>query len=230
MKSQLIKNHSKANARSVHEFKRCDKDFHSFQLLREHKWKEHAAQRCSRAQNIDVTQLLEDVDDNILKEKLKTCIYFLVDSEMKNGRHRVFNFVKVTTDTKYVLEKLDVVFDSLKCSAYLNVAFSFALKNVGDEGCRYSCAHEINTSLERAKLLAKKEDLTKIKNLLSNSNVFESCTRERANTKRNFHKLTIVTNFAALLKEVPMRCEKTLYPDPLLKNSFFKCLTLEEDI
>ena len=147
-----------------------------------------------------------DVDDNSLKEELETCKHFMVDSEMNNGRRRVYNFAKPTVDPKYLLEKLDIVFDSLKCAAMLNVAFGFVLQNVEDGSCRYYYAHEINTLLERCKLVATTEDLTEVKNLLSNTGITESCKRERANTKWIFYKVTSLTIFAALLKEVPMGC------------------------
>ena len=35
-----------------------------------------------------------------------------------------------TLDPKYLLEKLDDLFDSLKCAAKLNIAFGFVLKIV----------------------------------------------------------------------------------------------------
>ena len=89
----------------------------------------------------------------------------------------------VTLDPKFLLEKLDVVIDSLKCAAKLNVAFSFVLRNVEDRSYRYYFAHENNTQLERSKLVATREDLIKIKNLLSNTDVIETCTREWAKTK-----------------------------------------------
>ena len=127
-----------------------------------------------------------DIDDNSWKEELETCKHFLVSSEMENRRHGVYNFAMNTLDPKCSLEKLDVVFESLKCATRLDVAFDFVLKNVESGSCRYYYAHEINTLLGRSKLVATTEDLTKIKNLLSNTDVIESCTRERANTKWKF--------------------------------------------
>ena len=70
------KKHSKANARVVHELKLCNKNFHSFYLLRQHKRKEHGARRGSIAHTVDVTQLMGDVDDNRLKDELETCKHF----------------------------------------------------------------------------------------------------------------------------------------------------------
>ena len=67
---------------------------------------------------------------------------------MKNGRHRVYNFAMDTRNLKYLLEKLDVVFHSLKWAAKLNIAFGFVLKIVEDESCRYFYTHEKNTQME----------------------------------------------------------------------------------
>ena len=41
--------------------------------MREHKRKEHEAQTRSGAQNVDVAEVLEDIDDNCLKEERETC-------------------------------------------------------------------------------------------------------------------------------------------------------------
>ena len=43
------------------------------------------------ASNIDVEDIVRDVDDRTLREELESCKQFLTDSEMENGRHRVFN-------------------------------------------------------------------------------------------------------------------------------------------
>ena len=78
-----------------------------------------------------------DVDDKSLKEESKKFKHFLVDSEMANGRHRFYKFAMDTLDPKYLLEKLDVVFDSLTCAAKLNVALGLVLRKVDDRSCRY---------------------------------------------------------------------------------------------
>ena len=78
--------------------------------------------------------------------------------------------------------------------------------------------------------MATTEDLTEIKNLLSNTDNIESCTRERAIIKWNIQKLMKVTNFAASLKELSMAYKDTVLPDPLLKNLSLKCLTIEDII
>ena len=99
-----------------------------------------------------------------------------------------------------------------------------------DWSCSFFYANEKITLLEICKLVATTEDLTKHKNLISRTNVIDSCTREQANTKWKFYKLKNLTIFAALLEEVHMGRKHTLLPDPLLKNHSFKCLSFEESI
>ena len=86
-----------------------------------------------------------------------------------------------------------------------------------------------NTLLDRSKLLATIEDLTKIKNLQSNTNVIELCTRERANTQWKFYTLTKFACFAASLTHVPLGCKDTVLKDSQMKNQSAKCLTFEEN-
>ena len=210
MNYKITENHSKATARVVHKCKTCDKNIQSFCNSRQHQLKEHGAQRGSIAQSVDVAQLMKNVAANSLKGELQTGKRFLVDSELENGRHRVYNFATDTLDPKCLLENLDVMFDSLKCTARLNLAFGCVAKNVADGSSRYNSAQKNNTLLERSKLVATTDDLKKIKNLLSNADVIESCTRERTYTKWEFYQLTNVQIFAALPKGVPWAA-RTLY-------------------
>ena len=41
---------------------------------------------------------MRDVDDQSLGEELESCKHFLTDTEMENGRHRVFNFAMSSFD------------------------------------------------------------------------------------------------------------------------------------
>ena len=110
-----------------------------------------------------------------------------------------------TLDPKYLLEKLDVVFDSLKSAAKLNVPLGFVLKTVEDRSYRYYYAHKNCTTLGTSKFVATAEDLTKMMKPLSYADVIESCTRNeptkteilqvdkgyifRSNTQRGSHGL-----------------------------------------
>ena len=128
-----------------------------------------------------------------------------------------------------VNEKLDHFFNNLKCAAKVNLAFGFILKNIEDGGFRYFYAHENNILLDRSKLVCTHDDLAKLKDFLNQTDVIESCSRERMNTKWRFYKLTNLTVFAALLKDVPMGCKNAVLPEPLLRNGTINCLTNEEN-
>ena len=72
--------------------------------------------------------------------------------------------------------------------------------------------------MERSKLVCTPDDITNLKKKLQKLDIVELCTRERANTKWKFYKLTYLTVFAALLKDEPMVYKDSVLPEPLLKN------------
>ena len=164
-----------------------------------------------------------------VNQELETCKHFLVDSEIDNGRHRVFNCAREILDAHTLSHKVDTVFEKLKCAAKLNLSLGFVLKNSEDGTCRYYYAHENNTMMEQSKLAATKEELVKIKSVLSNTDVMEACTKERTNLRWKFNQHTNVKVFAALLREIPMECKDAVLPEPLTINHTVNCLTYEEN-
>ena len=148
---------------------------------------------------------------------------------MEDGRHRVFNFAMSSIDMSLLNNKLDYVIKELKCAAKVNLAFGFVLKNIDDGMCRYFYAHENNTIMERAKLVYTQPDMTSLRDRMQKMDTVDLCTRERANTKWKFYKLTNLTIFASLLKNVPMGCKDTVLPEPRLRNCNANCLTFERN-
>ena len=71
--------------------------------------------------------------------------------------------------------------------------------------------------------------MTNLKDRMQEMDIVILGTRERANTKWKFYKLTNLTVFASLLKDVPMGCKDTLLPEPLLRNGNVNCLTFEKN-
>ena len=106
--------------------------------------------------------------------------------------------------------------------------FGFVLKNVEDGSCRYFCALENITVMERLKIVRTPDDKTNLKEKVQKVDTVDLCTRERDKTKWKFYKLTNLTVFAALLKDVPLGCKDSLLPEPLLKNPNMKCLTFQK--
>ena len=175
-------------------------------------------------------QILADAaDDKRLEEELQSCRHFLVDSEIQKGRDSVFNFLVNNLTTQVIEEKLDRVLHKLKCAAKPILALGFILKKIEDGKFRYFFAHENNTLLEQSKIMSNKDDMAKLKEVLKKTDVIESCTKERSNTKWRFFKLTNLTIFAALLRVIPMACKDAVLPEPLLINNTVKCLTYEQN-
>ena len=178
---------------------------------------------------MDLEIIVGDVEDHSLREELRSCQHLLVDSELERARHKVFNYAVEPLNESVVNEKLDHFFNNLKCAAKVNLAYGFILKNIEDGGFRYFYAHENNTLLDRSKLVCTHDDLAKLKDFLNKTDVIETCSRERMNTKWRFYKLTNLTVFAALLKDVPMGCKNAVLPEPVLKNHIINCVTFEQN-
>ena len=79
--------------------------------------------------------------------------------------------------------------------------------------------------LEQSPLVSNTDDMVKLRENLKKTDVIESCTRERPNTKWRFFKMTNSTIFAALLKDIPMGCIDAVLPGSLSKNHTVNCLT-----
>ena len=169
--------------------------------------------------------IVGDVDDQSLREELESCKHVLTDTEMENGRHRVFKFGMSSFDIFLLDDKLDYVFKELKCAAKVNLAFGFVLKNIEDGMCRYFYAHENNTIMERAKVVCLQANMTNLKDRMQKMDFANICTRERAKTKWKFCKLTNISIFASLLKDVPMGCTDshtwTTFEKPQYELSYF---------
>ena len=82
--------------------------------------------------------------------------------------------------------------------------------------------------MERSKFVAANEDLVEIQNVLSNTDVIEACTKERANTKWKYYKLTNFDVFAVPLIEDLMGCKDAVLPEPFPKNTV-SCIAYQEN-
>ena len=140
----------------------------------------------------------------------------------------MFNFAVNNLTAQVIEEKLNRVLDKLKCVAKLNLALGFILKYIEAGKFRYFYTHENNTLLEESKHVSNKDDMAKLKEILKQKDVIESCTKERSNTKWRFLKLTNLTIFAARLRDIPMGCKDAILPESLLKNHTVNCLTFEK--
>ena len=197
---RITKKHGAPKPAVAHICKICKNKFTGSYALRQHKSQVHGD---TYKTSDDSSPLFDGIDDERLKEELRACQNFLVDSEFERERHNVFNYAVETLNTDIVNDKIDHFFNNLKCAAKGNLAFGFILKNLENGSYRYFYAHENSTLLDRSQFVCTKDDLTKLKNIVNQTDLIKSCTRERMNTKWKFYKLTNISVFAALLKTFP---------------------------
>ena len=58
-----------------------------------------------------------DVEDHRLREELRSCQHFLVDSELERAKHKLFNYAVETLNGTIVNDKLDLFFQQFEmCS------------------------------------------------------------------------------------------------------------------
>ena len=179
----------------------------------------------------DLNKIVEEKGENgeRLKEELSACQHFMVDTEMENGRHKVFNFQMSKLDTKIFNVKLEEVFNKLDSVAKINIALGFVLRNIETVEYRHFYVHENKTLFEKSHLLCTKADLITIQGKIEKFDIVEQCIQERQNTKWRFKLITNVTIFAALLKNIPMGCQDSVLPEPSLRHTQVNCLLSNKD-
>ena len=159
----MPKKHSSPRPSITYKCKLCHAEFADFYALHQQRKTQHGTEVGFGASNIDAEDIVGDVDDQSLREDLESCEHFFTDTEMENGRHRVFNFAMSSFDISLLNDKLDYVFKELKCATKVNLAFGFVLKIIENGTCRYFYAHENNTIKERAELVSTQADMTNLK-------------------------------------------------------------------
>ena len=142
--------------------KLCHQGFPGFYVLRQPRNTQHGMQIGSRSRDVDVEHRLGDVEDQRLREELRSCQHFLVDSELERARVKVFNYAVEFLNETIVNEKLDPFFNFFKFSAKVNLAFGFIFKNIEDGGFRYFYAHKNNTLPDLSKVVCTHDELSKL--------------------------------------------------------------------
>ena len=209
----------------------CENKFPSFYSLQEHCKKIHGLKAKKTSDSVaDLTKILENEgDSDQLRDELNACQHSLMDNEIENGRHKVFNFQLSKLDPNLNNEKLDQVFEKLDCAAKINIALGFVLRNIETGEHLYFYAHENNSLFDISILLCTKADLTTIQNNVNMQDIIEVFTQERQNTKWRFKLITNVTIFAALVKKVRMGCPDSVIPERILRNNHVNCLVSDQN-
>ena len=139
-KSQNDLNYHFANKRSApkpditFKSKFCFQEFPGFYALRQHRNIQHRTQIGSGTRDMDVENIVGVVEEHRLREELRSCQNFLVDSTLGRARHKLFNYALESLNETIVNEKLHHFFNNLKSAAKVNRAFGFIFKKKKTEG------------------------------------------------------------------------------------------------
>ena len=147
LKYHTAKKHSAPKPDITFKCKLCYQIFTGLYALRQRRKTQHGMQTGSGTRDVDEEHIVRDVEDHKLREELRSCQHFLVDSELERARNKIFNHAVETLNETILSEKLDHFFNNLKCAAKMNLAFGFILKNIENGRFRYVYAHENSTLL-----------------------------------------------------------------------------------
>ena len=144
LKYHNAKKHSPQNLISSSSVNFVIKSFQEFTLYVNIET-QHGIQIRSKTRDMDVEHIVGENEDHKLREEMRSCQHFLVDSELERAKHKVFNYAVETLNKTIVNKKLDHFFNKLKCAAKMKLAFGIILKIIEDGGFRFFNAHEKNT-------------------------------------------------------------------------------------
>ena len=103
----IAKKHSARKPDITFQCKLCYQEFPAFYALRQHRNTQHGMQIGSGTREVDVEHIIGDVEHHALREKLRSCQHFLVDSQVASARHKVINYPVETLNETIVNEELD---------------------------------------------------------------------------------------------------------------------------
>ena len=82
------KKHSAPKTDVAFKFKLCYQEFPGFDALLQQKITQHGFP--NKKANVDPGDIFNEVADMNLKEEVRSCQHFIVDSELEQVRHKVF--------------------------------------------------------------------------------------------------------------------------------------------
>ena len=119
----IAKNHSAPKPAFMFKCKLFYQKFPGFYALRQHKNTQESFSIKTAIVHPDV--LINEVYDTNLKEELRSCQHFLVDSELESARHEVFNYAMDNLNATVVDDKLDHFLNSKKCATKVNLCLVY---------------------------------------------------------------------------------------------------------
>ena len=115
------KNHSAPEPAVVSKYKTCYQEFPEIYALRQQKNTQNGSS--SKTENVHPDDNTNELEDTNLEQELRSCQYFLLDSEHETARQKVFSYAVKSLNDTLVNEKLDQLSDNLKRAAKSECSF-----------------------------------------------------------------------------------------------------------
>ena len=117
----IAKKHSAPKLDVSFKCKFCYQEFPGVFAFRQHRNTQHGMQIGSRTRDVNSEHIVGDVEDHSLREELRSCQHFLVDTELERAGHKIINYAVEPLNETIVNEELDHFFNNLKCAAKVNL-------------------------------------------------------------------------------------------------------------
>ena len=159
MNYHVAKKHAPLSSKQSTVCASYEKEFPSFYSLEQHRRKKHGAKPRKPSDTMpDLNKIVEEGREagEKFEEEFSACQYFLVDTDMENGRHKVFNFQMSKLDTKVSNEKLEEVFNKLDSAAKINIALCLFLRICRNGKYWYYYEHDKTTLCSQIAFTAPK--------------------------------------------------------------------------
>ena len=189
-KYQLAKHHARQNKKLSTVCTTCLEEIQSFNSLQRHKRRKHGTStkvgtKSSEKLKEELESEKMDQINEQLQQELCSCQHF-DNTEIENGRYRLFNFKLSKLDLSEIIGKLKEVFEKLNCAAKINLSSGIYFTSIGNRQIKIFLSHE-NTFFERSHLLCSKGDLVSLRERVEKMDLVE--TRKRKN------KIAVCTHY-----------------------------------
>ena len=92
----IAKKHSAPKLDVTFKCKLCCQEFPGFYAVCQHRNTQHGMQIGSGTRDVVVEHIVGDVEDQRMREDLRSCQHFLLDSELERVGQKVFNYAEET--------------------------------------------------------------------------------------------------------------------------------------
>ena len=105
LNNHIAKKQNASKLVATFKCKLCYQEFSGFNALRQHKITQHGFP--IKIAKVDSDDMINELDDMKIEEELRSCHYFVVDSQLERARHKQVNYAIENLNATTVEEQID---------------------------------------------------------------------------------------------------------------------------